>query len=164
MQGGTMTAQSEGKGKGATFTLEFGATTGPPTSVEPTNTHTGLNRPRMDRRLLLVEAHADTAKATGRLLRMLGYDVIIAQTVAEALRAIEHQSFDALLSDIALPDGNGLELMRQLRARLPIKAIAISGFGMEDDIRKSKEAGFIAHLTKPVDIAQLEKLLAEICD
>jgi PAS domain S-box-containing protein len=164
MQGGTMTAQSEGKGKGATFTLEFGATTGPPTSVEPTNTHTGLNRPRMDRRLLLVEAHADTAKATGRLLRMLGYDVIIAQTVAEALRAIEHQSFDALLSDIALPEGKRQELIRQLRARLPIKAIAISGFGMEDDIRKSKEAGFIAHLTKPVDIAQLEKLLAEICD
>ena len=79
------------------------------------------------------------------------------------VRDAEAEHFDALLSDIALPDGNGLDLLRQLQARRPIKAVAMSGFGMEEDVRRSKEAGFIAHLTKPVDVSRLEKLLAEIC-
>lgn len=67
-----------------------------------------------------------------------------------------------LISDIGLPDGSGLDVMRQLTAIKQMKAIAISGFGMEEDIRKSKEAGFLAHLIKPVNLTTLERVLVEV--
>ena len=77
--------------------------------------------------------------------------MLSAHSVAEGLSIAANNEFDVLISDIGLPDGTGLDLMRQLRAKRPVMGIALSGFGMEEDIRRSKQAGFVAHLTKPLD-------------
>jgi len=105
-------------------------------------------------RLLIVEDHPDSAAAIEEALRMLGYTVTVADSVESAL-GLPDSGFDIVISDIGLPDGTGHDLMRALRAERPVKGIALSGYGSERDIRKSKEAGFECHLTKPIDVSQL---------
>ncbi|HEX8914480.1 MAG TPA: response regulator, partial [Humisphaera sp.] len=100
--------------------------------------------------VLLVEDHPDTASALARLLKLFGHDVQVADSVASAIQVIESHPFDVLVSDIGLPDGSGLDLMRHVRRRLAIRGVVLSGFGMEEDVRRSLEAGFLEHLTKPV--------------
>src|SRR5205085_451162 len=113
-------------------------------------------------RILLVDDHEDTARAMARLLHKLGHDVTTAHTMSEALAAYDRAGgTDLLISDIGLPDGSGLELIRALQSRpdvrdRPVRGIALSGFGMEDDVRKSKDAGFFEHLTKPINFQKLE--------
>jgi CheY-like chemotaxis protein len=97
----------------------------------------------------------------GRLLERLGYRVTTAHTVAAALDAFGRGRFDLVISDIGLPDGSGLELMRELRCQREIRGIALSGFGMEEDVRKSKEAGFLEHLTKPVNFQKLDAVIRQ---
>jgi PAS domain S-box-containing protein len=117
-------------------------------------------------RILLVDDHQDTNRAMARLLSRMGYDVQTAESMQSALATAEAaraasgagkaKPFDLLISDIGLPDGSGLELMRQLVQHQPIKGIALSGYGMEEDVRRSKEAGFYEHLTKPINFKRLE--------
>lgn len=106
-------------------------------------------------RILLVEDHADTAKVLSRLLKREGYSVHTSGTVADAVAAATHQTFDLLISDLGLPDATGYQLMAQLSSLYNLKGIALSGYGMDSDIRESTSAGFSAHLTKPVDLSQL---------
>lgn len=109
--------------------------------------------------ILLVEDHVDTASAMRKLLSYSGYGVETAGSVAGALKAVDEQNFDLLISDIGLPDGSGLDLMRELLQRpreKPICGIALSGYTPDDDGRASKEAGFTEYLTKPVNFSQLE--------
>ena len=81
-----------------------------------------------------------------RLLRGLGHEVATAGTIAEASEAADARPFDLIVSDIGLPDGSGLDLMRRVVARRgPVPAIALTGYGMEEDVRRSREAGFTAH-------------------
>ena len=91
------------------------------------------------------------------MLRQCGHRLRAAATLADGIEAAESAPFDLLLSDIELPDGTGLDLIRHLRATRPgpIAAIAMSGFGSDDDLRLSLDAGFLAHLTKPVDFLRL---------
>ena len=96
-----------------------------------------------------------------RLLVRLGYEVKTAGTVSSALDAFGRDAFDLVISDIGLPDGSGLELMRQLRRQRAVRGIALSGFGMEEDVRKSREAGFMVHLTKPINFQKLESVIRE---
>lgn len=113
--------------------------------------------------ILLVDDHADTSRALKRLLERMGYQVQTADSVSSALQATECNPIDILISDIGLPDGSGLDLMREILQRHDeIKGVALSGFGMEEDIRKSKEAGFLEHITKPVDFVTLESILSRI--
>jgi CheY-like chemotaxis protein len=112
-------------------------------------------------RILLVEDHADTANVLQRLLASLGHQVTTAGTVGQALDLFRSQPFDLLLSDIGLPDGTGIDLMRQARASFTGPAIALTGFGMEDDVTRCYDAGFNIHLTKPVNF---QKLVAVIRD
>src|SRR2546423_15388411 len=109
--------------------------------------------------ILFVEDHEDTARVLGRILRNAGFDVSHAGTVAEARTLAGNKRFDLLISDLGLPDGTGLELMRALRDAQGMKGIALSGFGTDEDVAASAAAGFAAHLTKPVD---WERLRAEI--
>jgi CheY-like chemotaxis protein len=113
-------------------------------------------------RVLIVDDHHDTLLAMADLLEMMGYAVETADSVAAALRTVEGGRFDVVISDIGLPDGSGLDLMRQLLARTPVRGIALSGFGMEEDQRRSLEAGFSEHLTKPIDLQQLEQALLRV--
>jgi CheY-like chemotaxis protein len=104
------------------------------------------------RRLLLVEDHIDTLRTFARILRQKGYDVHEVTTVSEAINS--SRPGDLLLSDIALPDGDGRDLMRRLRER-NIPGIAISGFGSAQDREEYRRAGFAESLVKPVDVDQL---------
>ncbi len=102
-----------------------------------------------------------TARIMAKLLRQNGYLVTTANSVAGALE-VPTEDYDLVVSDIGLPDGSGLELMRTIRLRHDVPGIALTGYGMEEDIRKSREAGFIAHLTKPLDFAKLDAMIRKI--
>jgi PAS domain S-box-containing protein len=163
IQSGGIAASSEGSGKGSIFTVTL------PTVPAPTGPPSGdANRDPKQRpharllNILLVEDHADTARVMGRLLRRLGHTVETSDTVATALAMVSAGNYDILLSDIGLPDGTGLDLMRQIRITRNIPAVALTGFGMEDDIAKCREAGFIAHLTKPVNFQRLEMVIQQV--
>jgi CheY-like chemotaxis protein len=116
------------------------------------------------RRILLVEDHEDTAHVMSMVLRHQGHTVRRASTVAAALQAAQAESFDLLISDIGLPDGSGLDLMRQIRLRQPVRGIALSGFGMDEDVRRSRAAGFDEHLTKPVSLDVLETTINRVVE
>jgi CheY-like chemotaxis protein len=158
-------AASQGRGRGATFTLELPtvpAPARPAAPPEPARSQLQTARGSADGtpiplRILLAEDNADTLRIMSRLLRERGHRVASAGGVEAALRVADHDGpFDLVISDIGLPDGSGLELMRRIQAVGPVPGIALSGYGSEDDLRKSREAGFITHLTKPVDFPTLE--------
>jgi PAS domain S-box-containing protein len=161
MHSGLLEAHSEGLGKGATFTvcLPLATDVAPPAEARgmPHATSGSL-------RILLVEDHQDSARLLARLLRGMGHGVSVAGDIATALRVAKAEHFDLLISDIGLPDGTGLDLMRQLRSHKPIKGVALSGHGMEEDLERSRQAGFIAHLTKPVSMNQIEDVIARAMD
>jgi PAS domain S-box-containing protein len=163
VMGGRLTATSAGSGLGSTFRLEL--TTVPAPAVT-TATGRGTTRlaapPAAPRgsplRILLVEDNADTLKFLATVLRRRGHEVVTADCLAAARAVVDGPKarFDLLLSDVELPDGNGLELMRELAARKNWLGIAMSGFGTEEDLQLSRAAGFFDHLTKPIDLNQLD--------
>ncbi len=157
---GSITASSGGAGRGSVFTVGLpaalnAALTERQTPVKGTATPIGL-------RLLVVEDHQDTAMQLKRLLVRRGYAVELASSVTDALRLMEESTFDVLVSDIGLPDGEGLQLMGPFVEAAGNRAtggVALSGYGMAEDIAQSEKAGFDYHLTKPVDIGELDKCL-----
>lgn len=102
-------------------------------------------------RVLVIEDHADSADAMQIVLERRGYEVRLARSLAEG-RRLAREPFDVLVSDLQLPDGSGLDLMRELAAAGPVKGIAMSGFGAASDVQRSRAAGFQHHLVKPVEI------------
>ncbi|MEI8235198.1 MAG: PAS domain S-box protein [Verrucomicrobiota bacterium] len=166
MHEGTLTARSDGKDHGATFTvsLALAAPQAEPVAAAPLS---GPGR-GASRSILLVEDHADTLRILARLLQKWGYRVATASCVRDALARASEKKFDLLISDLGLPDGNGREVVRKMRAAAAIPAIALSGYGTDEDIRMSLEAGFAEHLTKPVSFqalrAAVERLLAAPAD
>jgi PAS domain S-box-containing protein len=158
LHGGSLTAESPGEGFGSTFTLRLPRALRPDAPAAPTSA--GTPGPGRGLRVLVVEDNADTLRILARLLSGRGHRVATAADVASALAAVASEGpFDLVVSDIGLPDGSGLDLMPRLRARGPIRGIALSGYGMEDDLRRSREAGFDVHLIKPVDFAKLEEII-----
>jgi PAS domain S-box-containing protein len=163
MHGGSISARSGGYEQGSVFRVELAvqaemqAGTSPVQSV-PALERTGDARPRV----LLVEDHADTSRTMARLLQGNGFTVAVAQSVSSALAMLDAERYDVMVSDIGLPDATGYELMREAKARHGVAGIALSGYGMEEDIRKSKEAGFSEHLVKPVHIPQLLEMLKRV--
>jgi CheY-like chemotaxis protein len=112
-------------------------------------------------RVLLVEDHGDTNQSLTRLLRRRGYHVESAVDVKSALELTTKHEFDVLVSDLGLPDGSGHDVMRALssNAGRPLCGIALTGFGMDEDVRMSREAGFKHHLVKPIDVNNLDALI-----
>lgn len=113
-------------------------------------------------RILLVEDHVDSAELLAKLMGIYGYDVVVAHSVQQALETFQNHDIEGVVSDIGLPDGSGIELMEKLRKIRPVPGIALSGFGMENDVMRSREAGFLLHLTKPVDWPRLEEALSRV--
>lgn len=116
-------------------------------------------------KILLVEDHADSAYIMERMLSRKGFDVSTCRDIQSAKKTIQTGSFDVLVSDLGLPDGSGLELMRHIRAAgHSLPAIALTGFGMESDHINTTQAGFNHHLLKPVDVNQLESLITRLIE
>jgi DNA-binding response OmpR family regulator len=113
-------------------------------------------------RLLLVEDHPPTRTALARLLKARNFEVRAAANVADAWDAVSKAEFDILLSDIGLPDGDGYLLMRELQERCGMRGIALTGYGLDDDKRLSREAGFAVHLVKPIRAKMLDEAFAEL--
>jgi len=156
--GGTLIARSEGHDRGSTFILTMKTVPAPPRIVKLTSP-VSESRPL---RILLVDDHQDTCVALERLLVRRGHLVAAAHNVRSAMETAARNSFDLLISDIALPDGTGTELMTYLHAISRIPGIAISGFGMNGDIEKSIDAGFAEHLVKPVKMENLEAAIDRV--
>ena len=112
-------------------------------------------------RILLVEDHPDTLNVLARLLQKWGHVVTTAGTVKTAKELADSQKFDLLISDLGLPDGSGLDVMRQVKTRSAVPGIALSGFGTDEDLRQSRDAGFAEHLVKPVSSDVLRKSVQE---
>lgn len=170
LHSGRIEAASDGPGRGSTFTIRLPTITtpsppqlpasaprSPPAAIMP-----GAPVAKSPSQLLLVEDHEPTRKVLARLLVRRGYEVTSCATATDALAATHQKAFDFVVSDIGLPDGNGFQLMQTLRDRYNLTGIALTGFGAEDDIRRSRESGFLVHLTKPVDIQKLDAALQHL--
>jgi PAS domain S-box-containing protein len=157
VHGGTVTAQSPGAHCGATFTITLPTAAKPVEEAvvpAPAATHAGGRLT-----ILLVEDHVDTAEVMAQLIHSLGHEVSVVGRVAEALAATQRASFDLIVSDVGLPDGTGLDFIKVFREHSDVPAVALTGFGTDEDVRRCIDAGFTSHLTKPVNFAQLERLI-----
>jgi signal transduction histidine kinase/CheY-like chemotaxis protein len=163
LHGGSISVRSDGKDKGSTFTVRLATVPEPrpPQHAKPSRNGNGRAGPLS---ILLVEDHETTARVTSRLLGTLGYDVIVAGDVESAKRLTDSHRFDIVVSDLGLPDGTGLDLMKYVRARHRLPAIAVSGYGMEHDQQQSKAAGFLEHLIKPIDLPKLQAAISRALD
>ncbi len=172
---GSLKVMSEGTGSGSTFILSLplswrqmkGSGVEAARTFRPSAGQTALaGEQQRPLNILLVEDHADTAAILSRFLRRMGHEVTHQRTVSSAIdaaaRASQVKPFDLVMSDVGLPDGTGLELMRELSAKYQLSGIALSGFGMEEDLRQSREAGFSQHLVKPIDVSLLRATISEV--
>jgi CheY-like chemotaxis protein len=163
---GSLVAHSEGRNKGATFTLTLPVASRSLQHARAGKPEAGGKSARAGEtprvlKILLVEDHDDTRRSMARLLSAK-HRVRDASSIAGALKVAAEEHFDLVISDVGLPDGSGLDLMRRLREQHGIQGICLSGFGMEDDIASSAAAGFSRHLTKPVDLRQLELVIESL--
>ena len=165
---GRLKAASSGPGLGATFTLELPSKPAPTLEPSPTTQNLStrtVESARSSLRLLLVEDDADTRAVLARLLKRRGHQIVTAGSVGEAVELARVDApFDLLICDLGLPDGSGHDLLHQLGQDRPTAAIALSGSGMDEDLRRSREAGFAVHLTKPVDFSTLEAAIHNVIE
>lgn len=152
LHGGSIRAESDGLGRGATFVVELPTGSGLRRSDTPTPTMGAASDRNV--RVLLVDDHEDSLVLLSRMLTRAGYDVRTAFDLAGALRVVADTAVEVLVSDVGLPDGSGHDLMRAL-APQGVRGVALSGFGTEEDVRASLDAGFAAHLVKPAAPAQI---------
>jgi PAS domain S-box-containing protein len=161
MHGGTIEAHSAGTGQGSTFIVRLPAAPDPPQAEKPL---TAPGRAEADRRrVLVVDDNRDAAASLAMMLSLMGHDIRTAQDGLEAVELAEAFVPDVLLLDIGLPKLNGYDACRRIREQpwgKNIFIVAVTGWGQEEDRRRSQEAGFDQHLVKPVDQAPLERLLA----
>ena len=173
---GTLSVQSEGEGRGATFSLALPTIAPTPAAAAgPRGTYT---KPKNHRRLrvLLVEDDHDSNYVMTKLLKNVGHDVTAAADCASARARLAEAGlaeaglaepglgeagFDLLVCDLGLPDGSGLEIMSKLKGN-GIRGIALTGYGSENDINASMGAGFDLHLTKPVTLDQLVQAIVKL--
>ena len=150
---GSVRAESSGAGKGATFIMELPRAPAMETAgaVAPSAGAKAFQQLR----LLVVDDHADTVRTLARLLGRAGFVVVTASDVASAVATAERESFDLLICDLGLPDGSGYDVMKRLGTGRTVRGIALSGYGMAEDVRRSREAGFAEHLVKPIEVSRL---------
>jgi CheY-like chemotaxis protein len=167
LHGGTVSVHSDGTGEGSEFTVDLPAAKMVPVSPKPTPapTSSGAARRRVkSRRVLVVDDNWDAATALALLLQHLGHEVEVAHDGASCVSKAREFRPDVAFIDIGLPGIDGYEVARQVRqienAKCPM-LVAVTGYGLEGDRRRSADAGFHHHIVKPADIAGLEQLLAQ---
>ena len=154
---GRIEAESRGRSFGATFKITLD--TVPEGAGANGRNHRVGGKASKPLRILLVEDHKDTRRTMSRLLTHFGHNVVTADNVEGAMAVMASNNLDAVLCDIGLPDGSGYEVAAQARASGGIKTIALTGFGTEQDVQRSKEAGFDFHLVKPINFQELQTVL-----
>ena len=157
LHGGRISAQSAGPGKGSRFVACL-----PRASAPKPAAAAGKEAKGPARRLLLVDDNVDAASTQAALLRILGHEVEVAYNGEAALEKAREFRPEIVLLDLGMPGMDGFEVARRLRASKEgrrVKLVAQTGWGQEEDRRRTREAGFDAHLAKPVDIASLQRLL-----
>ncbi len=160
MHQGRIKATNKASGQGAVFTVEL--KTVPALSVIAPIQRKPATVSSRKLNILIVEDHDNTATVMSKLLRHNGHEVVTASTVRQALEVLRTTPLDLLVSDLGLPDGNGFQVMRELAKISDAKGIAISGYGMEEDLERSSRAGFSAHLTKPIDVQKLQETIQQV--
>jgi CheY-like chemotaxis protein len=113
-------------------------------------------------RILMIDDSPVERELLPRLLRRLGHCVTTAACAQDAREVASRDQFDLVISDIELPDGNGWDLMREFKTQRPVKAVAVSGLSAPEDMGRSRDAGFAAHLVKPVDMPRLQSLIRQL--
>jgi len=162
LHGGRIHAASAGADCGSTFVLEFPLAS-PGLGRDAVGHASSVSAPpRVDRihRILLVEDHDSTRAALTQLLRRRGFDVLSARSVAEARALVATEPVDFVISDVGLPDGNGYDLMSELRRSRGLLGLALTGFDRPDDRPCDSSSGLVGHLKKPVNIQSLDRVLA----
>jgi CheY-like chemotaxis protein len=159
LHGGSINAASAGPGKGARFRVELPTTRAIVEAAAKTPDHVKKTTGPM--RVLVVDDHEDTVYVLRRLLESMGYQLATARSAAAALNYVASNDIDVLVSDIGLPDISGHELVRQIRRLRNVAAVSISGFGSKTDVQNSRDAGFYAHLTKPLDFNLLHATIQQ---
>jgi signal transduction histidine kinase/CheY-like chemotaxis protein len=174
---GTIAVASEGRDRGATFTVTLHTTSAPARLEAAPRTRAGgevevgasngngngkQSGAGHKRRLLVVDDHQDTCLGMKMILERRGYHVTLAHSATEAVARAAAEQFDLVISDIGLPDRSGYELMQELRAQNSLRGIAVSGYGMENDIMRARAAGFSQHLTKPINIEKLDAAIQQL--
>ena len=154
---GRIEAESRGRSFGATFKVMLD--TLPNGSAAIGLNHRVGSKTSKPLRILLVEDHQDTRRTLSRLLTHFGHNVVTADNVEGAMEIMGSNNIDVVLCDIGLPDGSGYEVAAQARVNGQVKAIALTGFGTEQDVQRSKEAGFDFHLVKPINFQELQNVL-----
>jgi PAS domain S-box-containing protein len=160
MHGGTIEVHSEGLGLGSEFVVRL------PTAVDEARSYSHSSASPVTatgRRVLIVDDSRDGAESLAMLLSLAGHQTQTAEDGAQAIAAAERFRPDAVLLDIGLPGLNGYEVCRRIREQAWGKSlllVAVTGWGQEDDRRRSKEAGFDTHIVKPVDPETIMRLLA----
>ena len=159
---GNISVSSRGRSFGAAFRVSLAAL---PARTGKSRVKSRIpGKPVKSLRILLVEDHRDTRQTLARLLKHFGHDISIAESAKSALEILGSKTLDVVLSDIGLPDGSGYEIISEAKRKQNVTGIALTGFGTEKDIEKSKMAGFDYHLTKPIDFHELRSVLAEVSD
>jgi len=156
---GKIEAESRGRSFGATFKVTLDAL--PEGSDAIGLNHRPGTKTSKPLRILLVEDHQDTRRTLSRLLTHFGHDVVTANNVENAMHIMGSDNIDVVLCDIGLPDGSGYEVAAHARAKGGIRAIALTGFGTEQDVQRSKDAGFDFHLVKPINFQKLQAVLEQ---
>jgi len=163
LHSGSIEAFSEGRNRGSRFVLRFPLADWNKRVERETSSPPAPRTKIAGVQILLVEDHEPTRSALAALLVSRKLRVTLAVSMREALALAAKNQFDAVISDIGLPDGNGYDLLKKLRKQFPdIKGIALTGYGMNEDVTRSQESGFEMHLTKPVRIQSLEAALAQV--
>jgi signal transduction histidine kinase len=161
MHGGRITAQSSGAGKGAEFTVTLPILAEPPKSLHQSHEKSAF--PARKRRILVVDDNRDAAVSLAMLLKLQGHDVDTAHDGEAAVSRAETMQPEIILLDIGLPQLNGYEVARKVRSTdwgRGMTLVALTGWGHDDDRKRSHDAGFDHHLLKPVDLDALEQILA----
>ncbi len=166
---GTLAVASEGKDRGTAFTVTLHTvpapvqpleTPGPSQRTLDAKSHVEKRAPR----LLVVDDHHDTCLGMKMMLERRGFRVTLAHSAEEAIARTEEATFDLMISDIGLPDRSGYELMQEIAQTKNLRGVALSGFGLESDIARAKEAGFSDHLTKPINFERLETVIHDLLE
>jgi len=163
LQGGTVSAHSDGPERGARFVVRLPA--GSEADLPATERPELVPGTLADMRVLVVDDSEDTTDMLQRLLESYGATVATAHSGPDALALASAQSWSAILSDISMPGMDGFEFLRRLRAlpgRESVPVLALTGYGQADDVHRAEAAGFLSHMTKPVDLEALMKFLRDL--